>query len=199
MFWNFPPFLSMSFTTCEKAFRDTSFHQRIWFAHCSHCPLHWSTQGSSTDFSKSSSLFNLLCSITSLTFSISHKVAMTSTTLLPLLNMNYARSVWPLAFCTFVSASSSVLLLIPLSMIIFETSKLLKCPECFRLTALLAHLASSLLFSWPLLSSLLAGLEDSSLWPLLMARTLRFLRAWLADVVLCGPELAKSRWSGDWM
>ena len=78
-----------------------------------------------------------------------------STTLLPLLNMNYARSVWPSAFCTFVSASSSVLLRIALLMIIFETSKLLKYPECFRLTALLAHLASSLLFSWPLLSSLL--------------------------------------------
>ena len=99
------------------------------------------------DFSKSSSLFNLLCSITSLAFSIFHKVAMTScTTLLPLLNMNYARSVLPSAVCTFVSATSSVLLRIPLSMIIFETSKLLKCPECFRLTALLAYLPSSLAF-----------------------------------------------------
>lgn len=176
----------MSFTTCEKAFRDKSFHLRIWFSHCSHCLLHWSTQGSSMDFSKSSSLFNLLCSITSLAFSIFHKVAMTScTTLLPLLNMNYARSVLPSAVCTFVSATSSVLLRIPLSMIIFETSKLLKCPECFRLTALLAYLPSSLLLSWPLLSSLLAGLEDSSLWPLVMAGTLRFfasLTCWCSSL-----------------
>ena len=159
MFRNFPlPFSSRSLTACEKASRDTSFHLRIWNGICSHCPLHWSTEGSSSDFSKSSSLVNLLRSITSLAFSISHEVAITSSnTLFPLLNTNSARSVLPSAFCTLASASSSVLLRIPLSMIIFETSKLLKRRERFRLTALLARLPSSISFSRPSLSSSLAA------------------------------------------
>ena len=106
---------------------ETSFHVSSCLAHCSHCPLQCSLHGLSRTFSKISTLDSLLLSNTSLAFSISHAVAITSsTTFVPLLTINSARSVFPSAFWALASASNSVRVFICFETTIVDTSKELR-------------------------------------------------------------------------
>ena len=140
MFLCFPlPFSKRFITALVKTSMEMSFHVSSCLAHCSHRPLQCSLHGLSRTFSKISTLDSLLLSNTSLAFSISHAVAMTSsTTFVPLLTMNSARSVFPSAFWALASASNSVRVFICFETIMVDTSKELRRWDRLRLADLLA-------------------------------------------------------------
>ena len=114
MFLCFPPPFSKTFLTAlVKTSIVMLFYVSSCLAHCSHCPLQCSLHGLSRTFSKISTQDSLLLPNTLLAFSIFHAVAMTSsTTFMPPLTMNSARSLFSSAFSALASASSLVQVLL---------------------------------------------------------------------------------------